>query len=150
MDLFLLVLFIFGFLVALFGFLVALRCALYVLKGMIIWWVFYKVHKAVQDKIKHNPIIAEHIGTITRFKVNLSATVKEIGEDSSVFDVTGTKGSGKLRVDVLGPVGVLGWRANIDVPRAQMILGTGESYQLFPNDPLKDWSMKVSGERKSS
>lgn len=99
MELFLLFLFIFGF-------LVALRCAVYVLKGMIIWWVFYKVSKAVQDKIKHNPIIAEHIGTITRFKVNLSATVKEIGEDTSVFDVAGAKGSGKIRVDVLGPVGL--------------------------------------------
>jgi len=99
---FLIVLFIFGLLVPL---LVALRYAAHVLKGMIIWWVFYKVSKAAQDKIKQNPIIAEHIGTITRFKANLAASVKETGEDTSVFDVTGTKGSGKLRVDCLGPVG---------------------------------------------
>ena len=105
MELFLLFLFIFGLLVALRCAVYVLKGIVYVLKGMIIWWVFYKVSKAVQDKIKHNPIIAEHIGTITRFKVNLSATVKEIGEDTSVFDVAGTKGSGKLRVDVLGPVG---------------------------------------------
>ena len=87
--------------------------------------------RQVQVEIEDNPVIVEHIGEISSFEHDLSMSIDEPGEDTFVFHVTGTKGSGTLRADCITIDA-----DREDVPRAELILDSGESYQLFPDDPL--------------
>ena len=87
--------------------------------------------KQVLVEIEDNPVIIEHIGEISEFEHDMSMSMEEPGADTFVFHLTGDKGSGTLRADCITVDA-----DHEDVPRAELIMDSGGSFQLFPNDPL--------------
>jgi hypothetical protein len=88
--------------------------------------------RQVRVEVEDNPVIVEHIGTISTFEHDFGMSLDEPGEDTYVFHLTGDKGSGKLRADCITVDA-----EHEDVPRAELIMDSGESYQLFPGNPLQ-------------
>ncbi len=50
----------------------------------------------VAQSLEGNPVIEEHIGTINKCEWNFIASTNHSDEDIMVFDVEGSKGSGKI------------------------------------------------------
>jgi hypothetical protein len=92
---------------------------------------FSEISRQVQVEIEDNPVIVEHIGEINSFEHDMSMSLNEPGEDTFVFQITGNKGSGTLRADCITIDA-----EHEDVPRGELIMDSGERYQLFPDDPL--------------
>lgn len=92
---------------------------------------FSEITRQVQVEIEDNPVIVEHIGEISSFEHDMGMSLDEPGEDTFVFHISGDKGSGTLRADCITIDA-----DHEDVPRGELIMDSGESYQLFPEDPL--------------
>lgn len=86
--------------------------------------------RQVRVEIENNPVIVEHIGSISSFEYDFDRSMDEPG-DTYVFYLSGDRGSGTLRADCITIDA-----DHEDVPRGQLIMDSGETYQLFPNDPL--------------
>lgn len=71
--------------------LVAVAVGALVMTG---WNLFAEQARAAVQK---QPEVLDHIGTIREFDFNLVATGEAEGSDEFVFDIVGSKGSGKLR-----------------------------------------------------
>ena len=50
----------------------------------------------VSESLAGNPVIEEHIGTITKCEWNFSDSIEHADDDIQVFDVEGTKGKGQI------------------------------------------------------
>jgi hypothetical protein len=85
------------------------------------------VAEQVKTDLRGNPVIEEHLGTITSIEVDWTASAAAEGEDEFVFDVEGPKGKGRLRV-----VTVTIDQNTEDVVSGTLELSSGETYDLFP------------------
>ncbi len=64
--------------------------------GLTMWFGKGVVETDVANQLRDHPDFRQHIGEIEEFEYNLTATGAAPEEDIHVFDVKGTKGSGKL------------------------------------------------------
>lgn len=55
--------------------------------------------KQVAEALRDNPVIREHIGEIQSCDVDFTASAAQEGQDTMVFNVKGSKGSGTLIAD---------------------------------------------------
>ena len=88
--------------------------------------------RQVQVEVEGHPVIVEHIGAIQEFSHDWDASMAEPGEDVWVFDIRGEKGSGRLRAEC-----VTIDADTEDVPSGELILDSGQTVQLFPDNPLQ-------------
>ena len=81
--------------------------------------------------IEDNPVILEHLGTIEEIDIDLTATAAESDDDVLVFEVTGTKGEGRLVVQT--------WSTDDaeEVQWGMLRLPSGEKIPLFPDQGEK-------------
>jgi hypothetical protein len=52
----------------------------------------------IKTKVRDDPALREHIGEIQQFEADMMASIAEADDDTYVYHVQGTKGSGELRV----------------------------------------------------
>jgi hypothetical protein len=86
--------------------------------------------RKVQEALKGNAVLDDKLGELTNVKYDVDASESE-AEDVYVFDVTGSKGSGRLRAE----------STTLDadhesVSSAELTLENGEKVQLFLDKPL--------------
>jgi hypothetical protein len=95
------------------------------------WWMRDAFPGYVQADIESNPVIIEHVGVIEELTLDFNASSVEPGENVFVFTIRGPKGRGRLRAEVVS-------RSSTDeeVVAAELLLESGEKYQLFPDHPL--------------
>ena len=94
------------------------------------------VNKQVENELRDNPVIVEHIGNIESVKMNLQATAELIQEKQAagepvhqnvvVFDIQGDKGEGQVIITT--PPG--GQPAQFNEGTLRM--SSGEEYDLMP------------------
>jgi len=83
---------------------------------------------AVEADLRDNPVIIEHLGRIEEIEVDLTTSLSTEGEDDFVFDVRGTKGSGRITATcVTSQDGVE------EVVSGTVQLDSGETVDLFPD-----------------
>ena len=85
----------------------------------------------VRADIAEHPVIVEHIGEIQEFDYDEDRSLEEEGEDVFVFRLRGDKGGGVLRAACLTVSD-----DEEDVVSGELIMESGEEYQLFPERPL--------------
>lgn len=86
----------------------------------------------VRNEVRDHPVIVEHIGAIQEFEHDLTESAAEPGEDVFVFHIVGDKGSGMLRAECITVDA-----DREEVPSGELIMDSGESYQLYPDNPLE-------------
>jgi hypothetical protein len=83
----------------------------------------------VENDLRTNPVITEHIGRIEEFDLDLGASIAAEGDEDFVFHVSGTKGSGLVTATcVTNENGVE------EVVSGTIQLESGETLDLFPED----------------
>ena len=81
----------------------------------------------VENDLRSNPVITEHIGRIEEFDLDLGASIAAEGDEDFVFRVSGTKGSGLINATcVTNDSGVE------EVHGGTIQLESGETLNLFP------------------
>ena len=95
------------------------------------WWMSEEFPGQVRADIETNSVIVEHVGAIEELVLDFDATGVEPGESVFVFNIRGSKGSGRLRAEVLSQSAT-----EEQVVSAELLLESGEKYQLFPDRPL--------------
>jgi hypothetical protein len=95
------------------------------------WWMHDAFPGYVRADIETNPMIIEHIGTIEELALDFNASSVEPGENVFVFTIRGPKGRGRLRAEVVSRSST-----DEDVVAAELLLESGEKYQLFTDHPL--------------
>lgn len=94
--------------------------------GAMSWFGLSQVGNVVAQQVQDDPAIQEHIGEIQSSSFNMMATgelAEETGEQGViVLDVTGSKGSGKLRARMEGE----------NVTQATLVLPDGQEFELSP------------------
>ena len=86
----------------------------------------------VRTEIQDNPVIVEQIGEIEEITTDLAASANEAGANVFVFDVVGSKASGRLTVNT---VTVSADREEVNWGRLR--LESGEELDLFPDQGPK-------------
>ncbi|REJ94571.1 MAG: hypothetical protein DWQ34_05095 [Planctomycetota bacterium] len=86
----------------------------------------------VRAALEDHPVILEHIGEITRLESDYDLWLEEPGYDVWPFHVEGEKGSGLLRAECVTEDHFI-----YEVPSAVLKLESGETIQLFPDNPLE-------------
>lgn len=81
----------------------------------------------VEADLRDNPVIIEHLGQLEELKLDFEATLAAPGEDDYVFEASGTKGTGTLRV-----TSVTVDDETEDVVAGTLQLASGEEFDLFP------------------
>ncbi len=80
----------------------------------------------VKADIKDNPVIVQHIGTIQSMEIDWAGTGSEPDENTFVFNVTGSKGSGVLTAECITI------DANTeDVRSGKLETSAGQTFDLF-------------------
>jgi hypothetical protein len=83
----------------------------------------------VENELRTNPVITEHIGRIEEFDLDLGASIAAEGDEDFVFHVSGTKGSGLVTATcVTNDSGVE------EVVAGTVQLESGETLDLFPEN----------------
>lgn len=67
--------------------------------GGLIYFGTQVMGKQVAEALRGNPVIQEHIGEIQSCEVDFVASSAHEGQDTMVFNIKGTKGSGTLIAD---------------------------------------------------
>ncbi|MBI1899688.1 MAG: hypothetical protein HYS13_01070 [Planctomycetia bacterium] len=108
------------------------------LAGWLGWgWIKGKMGEVVAEQVKDSPVIQEHIGEIESCDYDVTETARVTEEaqkqgekvaQKMVFDVKGSKGSGKLIVDVEA-IG-----AQPDPDTAKLKLPDGRTLDVFPKE----------------
>ena len=88
--------------------------------------------RQVRDDIAEHPVILEHIGEITGIEQDTERSIAEPGPDVYVFKITGSKAFGLLRADCRTVSA-----EEEDVVAGELIVDSGERFQLFPDNPLE-------------
>ncbi len=85
----------------------------------------------VAEDLRENPVVVEHVGNITSIKADWLKSVST-DDDTFVYDVTGTKGTARLRVvsESVGD-GEIVVSGTLETP-------DGVRHDLFPHDPGPD------------
>jgi hypothetical protein len=83
----------------------------------------------VENELRENPVVVEHIGRIEEFDLDLGASIAEEGDDDFVFKVSGTKGSGLVTATC-----VTNDDGMEEVVGGTIQLESGETLDLFPDD----------------
>lgn len=91
---------------------------------------FDEFTRQVRVEVEDNPVILEHIGSISSFEYDFDRSMNEPG-DIYVFHLSGDNGSGTLRAECITIDA-----DHEDVPTGELIMDSGESYQIFPENPL--------------
>ena len=86
------------------------------------------VAEQVAEDLRDNPVIEERLGAITSIETAWAASAAA-GEDEFVFDVSGPKGRGRLRVVTLTVD-----EDTEDVVSGTLVMDDGERYDLFPDE----------------
>jgi hypothetical protein len=85
----------------------------------------------VENELRTNPVITEHIGRIEEFELDLSSSIAAEGDEDFVFHVSGTKGSGLVTATcVTNEDGVE------EVVSGTIQLESGETLDLFPVEEM--------------
>ena len=95
--------------------------------GAVTWYGLDLVAEQVKADIEDNPVIVEHIGRIESIELDFSASADAPGDDTFVFELKGTKGSGVLTAEVV-TVG----DEHEEVRSGTLRLASGETVDLFP------------------
>ena len=95
----------------------------------------------VENDLRSNPVIIEHIGRFEEFDLDLGASIASEGNEDFVFRVSGTKGSGLITATCVTN------DAGIEEAVAGTIqLESGETLDLFPevedSDPVEEFADK--------
>ena len=90
-----------------------------------------QLEQKVQEAIAENPVILEHIGSVTRLERDYELYQDEPGFDIWPFQIEGDKGAGVLRAECFTHDDI-----HYEVPSAELTLETGDVFQLFPDSPL--------------
>lgn len=53
----------------------------------------------VEQQLRDNPRLVEHLGPVTSFKMNIVRSMAAGGDETFIYDVVGAKGSGELQVE---------------------------------------------------
>ncbi|QDT38981.1 hypothetical protein Pan189_33810 [Stratiformator vulcanicus] len=82
--------------------------------------------QAVEEEMRQNEVIAEHVGEVTSFSFNYGDTFG--GENRLIFDIEGTKAGGQviMEVDQNAP-------QEEQIQGGRLILDNGDEYDLFPD-----------------
>ena len=96
----------------------------------------------VENDLRSNPVIIEHIGRFEEFDLDLGASIASEGNEDFVFRVSGTKGSGLITATCVTN------DAGIEEAVAGTIqLESGETLDLFPevedSDPVEEFADKT-------
>jgi hypothetical protein len=79
----------------------------------------------VEDLVRDNPVLREHLGELESIRLDRNATGET--ERALVFRVEGSKGEGELRVEFD--------EDGESLERGSVRLADGESHDLFPDRP---------------
>jgi hypothetical protein len=85
------------------------------------------VGEQVVKQIRDDPAVREHIGEIQECEWNMTASAAEGGEDTLVFDLRGSKGSGRLTVETTDS------GDEVEVLLATLRLSDGREIELTPS-----------------
>ncbi|MDA1194657.1 MAG: hypothetical protein O2894_05685 [Planctomycetota bacterium] len=85
------------------------------------------IAEQVKVDIRDNPVIQEHIGEIQDISIDLTASGAAGGNETFVFDIKGTKGSGQLTATI-----VTKGADQEKVTAGTLRMADGTTHELFP------------------
>ena len=91
--------------------------------AMLGYWGLQIASKQIEEQIRNEPEIQEHIGNIESFAIDLTDSAAKGGDNEFVYNVKGTKGSGELIVDELD---------NEQIKSARLRLPDGQEIDVLP------------------
>lgn len=59
------------------------------------------IHQQVHEALEANEVVTEHLGSIVSVEFDVSSTNAEPGENTFVFEVEGTRATGRVSVDLI-------------------------------------------------
>ncbi|MEX0701165.1 MAG: hypothetical protein WD069_03640 [Planctomycetales bacterium] len=66
------------------------------------WFLLNTVENQAEAALNQNPVIQEHLGVVSECDLQLQATGQAGGQNTFVFEVTGTKGTGTVTAQLDG------------------------------------------------
>lgn len=88
---------------------------------------FGMVEDEIEEQLRDHPVVVEHIGDIQTFKMDFMASMSHGDDETYVYDITGTKGSGVATVKSLSPAD-----GPEEIINASLRLSTGKEFELIP------------------
>ena len=96
--------------------------------GGSIWFVNFGmsiVSADIESQLRDHPQVRQYVGEIQSLEVNWAKSMVEGGDDTFVYEVVGTDGSGELTVDSISND-----EGGEDIISAKLRLSNGETIQL--------------------
>ncbi|REJ86505.1 MAG: hypothetical protein DWQ34_27180 [Planctomycetota bacterium] len=94
---------------------------------------FAEFARKVRIDLEDHPVIREHVGEIEQITYDETGSLAEPDDIVFVFQLTGSKSSGTLRAACITVS-----NDEEDVTSGELTLENGETFQLFPDNPLDD------------
>lgn len=88
---------------------------------------FNIITREIEDELRDNPVIREHIGVVRQFEMDWIRSFDHADENTYVYQVEGTQGRGQLTV-----THVTQGDGSEKVVAGTLRLDTGETFDLFP------------------
>ena len=90
-------------------------------------WGWSEIKNQARAALNRNPVILEHVGSVSEIDLDLTATGEQAGADVFVFDVVGEKSTGVVTAELV----------TVDAETEEIRSGTlrlpsGETYDLIP------------------
>ena len=98
--------------------------------GLLVYWGWGLYTDEVKEAFNRNPVIREHLGVVERIEIDLEATGDQPSDDTLVFRVIGSEGTGVVTADIV--------TGDLDVEEIRsgtLQLPTGETYDLMEYGP---------------
>jgi hypothetical protein len=98
--------------------------------GGIVTWGMKMVEDDVEASLRDDPVMTEHIGTVQSFDIVWGESIDEDDDDVFVYEVRGTRGSGKATVK-----SVTQGDGSERIIWARLKLSTGQEHTLVGSPP---------------
>jgi hypothetical protein len=95
--------------------------------GLLGWFGMSIVSAEIEAQLRDNPTLKEHIGEIESFQLNFVKSAAENNQNSLIFEVKGTKGSGEITV-----MAATDPNGKEIIQSAELRLADGQKVQLAP------------------
>lgn len=95
--------------------------------GGLFWLGRSEIEKEIRAALEHDPVVEEHVGTITVLRWELLKSAAAEGEDVQVYRIEGTKGKGYARVE-----SVTNFVGAEEILSGTLELDDGRTFELSP------------------